>query len=89
MSKAERAVGMVNRLAQLFGEVNAGSNPISAVKMNSEDLDLLCELGYIKIRANKECTESKGYMWGAEFSDDETLLPGTAVIGKFGKRMLV
>jgi hypothetical protein len=79
MSKAERAVGMVNRLAQLFGEVVTESGDVESVKMNPVDLNLL--RGY-------ECMDSDGLMWGAWFTEDPTLLPGTASISKLGKRMI-
>jgi len=75
---------MVNHIASLFGEIQAGNNPVNYIKMNSIDAKaLISELG---LRHND--SQLGFLLWGASLIVDETLLSGTAVIDKLGKRMI-
>lgn len=68
---------MIQRLAYLFGEVQAGNNPVNWVRLNPQD----------KAKLSEHIDEGK-YIWGAEVIEDPALRPGNCQIDKLGKRTL-
>ena len=67
---------VLNRLATLFGEVQAGHVAVDWVRVNPQDMELVID------------HVSMGMIWGASIKGDPKLRPGTVEIHKLGKRPL-
>jgi hypothetical protein len=67
---------VINRIARLMGEVQAGGNPVMWLKLNPRDAALISDHIY------------SGAFLGAVVTDDDTLRPGTCELDILGKRPL-
>lgn len=74
---------ILNRLASLFGEIQAGSCPVDWVRMNPDDIKLI--LDHV---STDQLPAGTIVIWGAKLTGDSTLRRGTVELSKLGKRPL-